>query len=161
VVNGDGETCARATGTLPATQATAPSLDSYPVVPLPAERRPPTPEALAGLVLGSVEVGFHADRADETLAELGDDHALYRDLGVAHPAWFLRQANLLLMANVALGPWIHTGSEVANLGLLATAGGCRCAAGWTPSSNGGGTNWPSSTSSWSPTEPIRSCTCAT
>jgi hypothetical protein len=67
-------------------------------------------------VLGSLEAGFHADRADTAL--LGDDLPIYRELGVAHPVWLLYFANALLASSVALGPWIHTASAVQNLSLL-------------------------------------------
>ena len=36
---------------------------------------------------------------------------------VCHPAFYLAQANEILMANVKLGPWIHTGSEVQHYAL--------------------------------------------
>ena len=115
----DGEVRAAATAALPAEAAEPPSLESYPTADLPGRRHPPTPEALGAIgTLGTVEVGFHADRVGETLAELGDDLSLYRDLAVAHPAWLLRQANLLLAANVALGPWVHAESELTNFGVL-------------------------------------------
>jgi hypothetical protein len=117
--NPDGEVCAVATATLPLEPAAAPSLDDYPVVQLPAERRPPSPEALAAVGnLGTVEAGFHAGRVDETLALVGDDLPIYGELGVAHPTWLLYLANAILASNVALGPWIHTASDVTNLGLL-------------------------------------------
>jgi hypothetical protein len=37
--------------------------------------------------------------------------ALYREEGIAHPAWILRDANYVLSANVRLGPWIHVESH--------------------------------------------------
>ena len=96
-----------------------PSVDRYPEVPLPPRLLEPTPEALAGVdILGSVEAGFHADRIDDTVALVGDDLPIYRELGVAHPVWLLYFANALLAANVALGPWIHTASAVRNLSVL-------------------------------------------
>jgi hypothetical protein len=96
-----------------------PSIEDYPELPLPARLLEPTPEALAGVeVLGAVEAGFHADRIDDSVALVGDDLPIYRELGVAHPVWLLYFANALLAANVALGPWIHTASAVQNLGLL-------------------------------------------
>ncbi|MBV9410339.1 MAG: hypothetical protein JO148_01975, partial [Acidimicrobiia bacterium] len=96
-----------------------PPVDDFPEAPLPDVRLPPTPEALATIeVLGSVGAGFHASRIDETMAMVGDDLSIYRDLGVAHPVWLLYFANTLLSSNVALGPWIHTASAVQNFGLL-------------------------------------------
>jgi hypothetical protein len=96
-----------------------PAIADYPVTPLIDERVPPMPEALAALGdLGTVGAGFHAGRADETLALVGDDLPLYQELGVAHPTWLLYFANALLASSVALGPWIHTASEVRNIGML-------------------------------------------
>jgi hypothetical protein len=116
---GSDEACAVADARLIPSRPLVPSLDDYPEGPLPAVRLDPTPEAMAGVdVLGSVEAGFRAGRIDETLALVGDDLPLYRDLGVAHPTWLLYFANALLASNVALGPWIHTASTVQNLGLL-------------------------------------------
>ena len=43
--------------------------------------------------------------------------ALYRSEAVAHPGALLRLVNLLLMSNVALGPWVHTSSSCRFLGL--------------------------------------------
>jgi hypothetical protein len=116
--NGNDEVCGVGQARL-AAEPTAPALDDYPEAPLPSPRFEPTPEALAGLdVLGSLEAGFHADRLDETTALVGDDLAIYRQLGVAHPVWLLYFANALLASSVALGPWIHTASAVQNLGTL-------------------------------------------
>jgi acyl dehydratase len=95
------------------------SLDDFPEASIPDVRLPPTPEAMATIdVLGTVGAGFHASRIDETMALVGDDLPIYRELGVAHPVWLLYFANALLAANVALGPWIHTASAVQNFGLL-------------------------------------------
>jgi hypothetical protein len=53
-----------------------------------------------------VTAAGHADY----LAGIGDDLAIYQD-DVVHPGALLRMVNALLMRNVALGPWIHTGSR--------------------------------------------------
>jgi len=117
--NPAGEVCALATATLPATAAPLPALDDFPTAPLPAQRHDPSPEALRVIdQLGTVEAGFHAGRVDETLALVGDDLPIYRELAVAHPTWILFFANAVLASNVVLGPWIHTASDVTNLGLL-------------------------------------------
>ena len=117
--NPAGDVCATGEATLPLEAGRPPSIDAYPAVPLPGERVPATPEALSALgPLGAVEAGFHAGRVDETLALVGDDLPIYRRLRVAHPTWLLYFANSLLAANVALGPWIHTASEVANHSVL-------------------------------------------
>ena len=119
VRNAAGEVCAVGRATLPDDPAASPDLAEYPARPLPQGRRAPTPEALAAdAELGTVEAGFHLGRADETLALVGDDLPIYRDLGVAHPTWLLFFANAALASNVALGPWIHTASAVVNHGVL-------------------------------------------
>ena len=59
---------------------------------------------------GTVEAGLaYLDAIDEPAA-------LYRDEAVAHPGLLLRLVNLLLMRNVALGPWVHTSSDCRLLG---------------------------------------------
>ena len=76
-------------------------------------------EALpAGKVLGSVEARFHTDRAVDYLASVREEAPIFTELGIAHPGHLLRSANLILAANVRLGPWIHTGSEVRHLGVV-------------------------------------------
>ena len=117
--NEKGEVCAVASARVGADRPEVPSLDGYPEAARPTQPYEPAPEALADVdVLGSVEAGFHAGRMDETLALVGDDLALYHELGVAHPTWLLYFANALLASNVALGPWIHTASTVQNFGVL-------------------------------------------
>ena len=117
--NAKGDACAFGTAGLSGADVPVPSLERYPAAPLPSTRLEPTPEALAAVdVLGSVEAGFHASRLDDTMALVGDDLPIYRELAVAHPVWLLYFANALLARNVALGPWIHTASAMQNLGLL-------------------------------------------
>src|SRR5262249_40950303 len=49
--------------------------------------------------------------------EVEDPLDLYRGpAGLAHPGLLLQQANRALSENVALGPWIHTASDVTCLG---------------------------------------------
>jgi hypothetical protein len=45
------------------------------------------------------------------LAAIDEPLALYREQSLAHPGLLLRLVNLLLMRNVALGPWVHTSSS--------------------------------------------------
>ena len=117
--NAADEVCAVGQARLDARAPEFPSLEEYPEAPLVSPRLDPTPQALSGVdVLGSLEAGFHAERLDETAALVGDDLPVYRELGAAHPVWLLYFANAILASNVALGPWIHTGSAVQNLSLL-------------------------------------------
>lgn len=110
-----GEVCATGRATLPPPGAVRPpDVADFPLVPTPppAERPPATAEVLRGLPgLCVPAVGFHADRAATYLADIGDDHPLFREEGIAHPGWLIRLANTVLSANVRLGPWIHTSSE--------------------------------------------------
>src|SRR5438552_15465972 len=109
--NEDDVTCA--TGRAALGTGVAPDPAAYASAPLPEVRPPADDDSLAvGRVLGSLEFGFHAHRAGEYLVDIDDDHPLYRELGVAHPGWLLLAANLLLTANVRLGPWIHVESDV-------------------------------------------------
>jgi hypothetical protein len=102
-----------------ALQPTAVDLDHYPEAPLPRERVPATPAGIDSLdALGSLEFGFHADRAHRFLGQVEDDLAVYDREPLAHPGWLLRAANDILAANVRLGPWIHVGSAVENLGTV-------------------------------------------
>lgn len=86
---------------------------TIPSAPLPD---PPPPASFGvlgtGTVLGTLETGFHADRAEEYLADVREELALYREERIAHPGWLLRMANYVLAVNVELGPWIHTSSAV-------------------------------------------------
>jgi acyl dehydratase len=115
--NSADEVCAVGQARVDANAPARPSIEDYPEAPLISPRLDPTPEALAEVdLLGSLEAGYHADRADTAL--LGDDLPIYRELRVAHPVWLLYFANAILASNVALGPWIHTASAVQNLSML-------------------------------------------
>jgi acyl dehydratase len=107
-----GGLCATATAGVDDAGA-ASEADAIPRAGLPTDRPPSSPASLApGTVLGTIEAGFHADRAGEYLDDVGERLPLYRDQSVAHPGWLLRFANAILVANVKLGPWIHVGSDV-------------------------------------------------
>ncbi len=112
-----GERCASASVALPS-EAVAPEVEEWPSpVPVPerADRPAASPETLAvSTVFGLEPHRFHADVASAYLADVREDLALYREEGIAHPAWILRDANYVLSANVELGPWIHVESEVVH-----------------------------------------------
>lgn len=78
----------------------------------------PLPPVLAGAPQVGPFGSFveHADpvAAREYARRVGDGHPLYDD--VVHPGLLLRLVNAALMRNVALGPWIHTGSDCRFLG---------------------------------------------
>ncbi|MCB1748849.1 MAG: MaoC family dehydratase, partial [Gammaproteobacteria bacterium] len=112
--NPAGEVCALGTAHYPAPASAASNPPDR--APLPSPRVPATPEALAALgTLGSFECAQTAAEAQAFVAAAGDaDSACYGD--VLHPAWLLRQANYVVDRSIALGPWIHTASEVVHLG---------------------------------------------
>ena len=115
-----GACCAVATPG-PAADRTQEATLDLPLVPIPArdERPPATPETLAAGISFALEPHrFHAEVAATYLDDVREDLPLFRDEGVAHPAWILRDANHVLSANVELGPWIHVGSDVVHLGAV-------------------------------------------
>ncbi|HEX7165695.1 MAG TPA: hypothetical protein VF230_01820 [Acidimicrobiales bacterium] len=113
-----GTCCATATASV---NGSRPPVELLPLTSPPRrdERPAASPEVLApGTVLGHLDVGFHAEHAGAYLADVREDLPLFRDEGVAHPGWLLRQANYVLTANARLGPWIHVESECTHLGLV-------------------------------------------
>lgn len=108
-----GEACVLATVNMPEPNRRPQTLP--PLRPLPAQRRPATPESLrAEPVFGTLTGCVSLRDATAYTAMLGDDAMRYA--GLVHPAWLLRQANLVVDRNLELGPWIHVGSEVSFLG---------------------------------------------
>lgn len=93
----------------------APALAEYPQ-PKPPHSRPPADEtSLApGVWLASAPVQLTAAVQQDYLRDVRERSPLYAETGLAHPGWLLRQCNSALKDNVALAPWIHTGSKVRN-----------------------------------------------
>ena len=109
---------ARATGAAALASPSACPVD-VPVAPMPGQRPPASPETLApGTVLGTLDYGFHADKAPTYLDEVGEALPLFRNGGVAHPGWLMRTANYVLADSVVLGPWIHVSSAVRHHGVV-------------------------------------------
>ena len=125
--NADGTVCATAEAGLPGadlhsgsdTDHRPPPLSTWPDA-VPATAPPDaSPESLApGTALRVAGHRFHADQADEYLADVREELPLYRDARVAHPGWLLRDANRVLSANVRLGPWIHVESVAQHCGIV-------------------------------------------
>lgn len=93
--------------------ADPPDLKNYPERPMPPEdQRPPAScETLApGTVLGTLVKNLDLTTASYS-APL---HAAIGAARLAHPAILLALANEIFLSSVALGPWIHVGSEIAN-----------------------------------------------
>ena len=120
VRNPDADLCATARATLPPAAPSPPELCTYPLAALPAQRPPASPDSLVpGTLLGSLASGFHAERAPEYLTDVRETLPIYREQRIAHPGYLLRNANYILAANVALGPWIHVGSDVQHYAVAA------------------------------------------
>jgi hypothetical protein len=119
VRNPDGAVCATAEVALPDAAPARPDPDGWPEVDQVGDPPPASPEALVpGTAFGLAPHGFHAELAGEYLDAVREDLPIYRDEGLAHPGWVLRDANYVLSANVRLGPWIHVSSDVQHLGLV-------------------------------------------
>ena len=82
-----------------------PHVDDWPDVPQTIAPPPASPEVLVpGTAFGLEPHGFHADKHAEYLADVREELPLYREDGIAHPGWVLRDANYVLSGNVRLGP---------------------------------------------------------
>jgi len=98
---------------------TATSLASYEDTPVasPDSRLPAAREYLkSGTRLGTLKQRLYLERDQPPLLEkIGEKLPIYYGPeGVAHPYVLLALANQFLMANVKLGPWIHTQSDLMN-----------------------------------------------
>lgn len=117
--NPDGILCAVGTASLPTTIATIHPAN-YPRHDLPAIRPAATIANLpVGTVLGSLDWSLDLPAlAAKFLSDVRATQSLFFGTeAICHPAFYLAQANEILMANVKLGPWIHTGSEVQHYAL--------------------------------------------
>ncbi len=113
--NAAGEACVVGSASFPSHVRELPTLTNS--VPLPAVRRPATPEALgSNPQLGTLHEIFTPAQNAALLRGMGEDLALYQS--VVHPAWLLRQANMVVDSNVAVGPWIHVASKIEHFGVV-------------------------------------------
>jgi hypothetical protein len=96
-----------------------PTVDDWPDVPQTTIPSPASPESLVvGTAFGLEPHGFHADKQVQYLDDVRETLPLYREQGIAHPGWLLRDANYVLSSNVVLGPWIHVESVVTHHGVV-------------------------------------------
>jgi hypothetical protein len=90
--------------------------EDYPPRPLPASGKLP-PATIdnfrVGDHFGSLEFTLDwAGRMAKFLDDVVETSPIYRgSAAVCHPAFWIAQANEIVMQNMALGPWIHTASE--------------------------------------------------
>ncbi|GAB3301159.1 hypothetical protein GCM10027298_15900 [Epidermidibacterium keratini] len=119
VVNPDGTPVSFAQAEIPTDEPPRIDLSRYAEGPLPDAPPAASPQTLAvGTQLGSIEIDFPDEKAQTYLADVREELPLYTERGYAHPGWVLGLANLALLKNVTLGPWIHVGSTVRNLGVI-------------------------------------------
>jgi hypothetical protein len=115
LLNQSGELCAVGSAGMP---NSLPALNpkDYPFCP-PAGLRPASIASFSiGDALGSVE--FDLDLKDESpkfLDNVVESAPIYDS--VCHPAFWIAQANEILMRNIALGPWIHTASDAQHYAI--------------------------------------------
>jgi hypothetical protein len=95
-------------------------LDRFVATPLPNTRLPAEPGAIKLGPLGSVEQPVDLDRHTAYRSGIDEDLPIYEK--VAHPGALLRLVNELVVHNVALGPWIHTSSDIRFLALAPLPG---------------------------------------
>lgn len=110
-----GELRAVGTASLPPINPDEMYTAKYPQRPLPAQRPVATLANMpVGMGLGSLawRTGWAEGEENFLFNMRATLLIFYRAEPVCHPAFYLAQANELLRANVQLGPWIHTGSEV-------------------------------------------------
>lgn len=112
--------CAVGEASLPSMNTAIHAAD-FPAQPLPLAKPPASLAALpGGTTLGSLhwQLDLATISADKFLHDVRATLPLYfGEQAVCHPAFYLAQANEILMANVQLGPWIHTGSDVQHYDL--------------------------------------------
>lgn len=109
LINQSGELCAVGSAGLP-NSLTALDPGAYPFR-APAQLAPATIASFSiGAMLGSFE--FNVDLKSEMpkfLDNVVETSPIYDS--ICHPAFWIAQANEILMRNIALGPWIHTASD--------------------------------------------------
>jgi acyl dehydratase len=118
-VESGGERCATGHASIPTQRPVLRISDAIPPVEPPNDRPLASEQSLApGCALGIAP--FAIDRAMllDYLTEIRESEPLYRVEGLVHPGQILRVANMALVQNVMLGPWIHVGSKVDHLAAV-------------------------------------------
>ncbi len=116
--------CANGSASLPEGDAVAPPPGTPPgtflrgVPPAMDERPPASPDTLpVGRSLHAREFEVSAGVAADYLRDVRETDPLYASEQLVHPGLVLRMCNQALLQGVRLGPWIHVGSVVQNLGV--------------------------------------------
>ncbi len=113
----DGITCATGSAGIDASTP-RPALSDYPQRLPPPVRSPAGEQSLAvGTILGTKPAMLTPERQATYLRDVRETHDVYALKGIAHPGLLLRLCNSILVENVVLAPWIHTGSTLQNFAL--------------------------------------------
>jgi hypothetical protein len=116
IVRSRDETCATGSASLASAFGSPPKFATPPASP--ANRPPADERSLAvDTLLGMRPTALTAEYAERYLADVREGDPLYAQEGIAHPGIVLRTCNWALSHNVVLGPWMHVGSTVQNIGL--------------------------------------------
>lgn len=118
--NEEGKLCGIGEASLPDSHGDTVNVHDYPESPLPEEdQRIPADitQIPRDRVLGNLDFTFLGDdfqgESGKFIEDMRDPLPLYQgSTGLLHPALIPHQANQILARNVALGPWIHTASDV-------------------------------------------------
>ncbi|CCD93004.1 conserved hypothetical protein [Bradyrhizobium sp. ORS 375] len=118
-VTSQGQLCATGSASLP---ASAPHvvLAEYRDVPPAAVRPAVSAESFAaGSWLGTAPRAWPGQAATTYLDEIRERDPIYANERLGHPGMLQRVMNRLLVDNVVLGPWIHVGSRMQLLSVIA------------------------------------------
>lgn len=107
--------CATGRAFIPADARPAPAIDALPTATPPVERPAASETSLKpGRALGIKPVTIDHAMLGSYLDDIRETEPIYRAEGLVHPGQILRLANMALVQNVVLGPWIHVGSTLRN-----------------------------------------------
>ncbi len=121
----DGRVCATGTASIPDVRLAPPFQRDDPPAPATAHRPVASRTALEWLMragMGSLRLSWRSEPPyDQYTRDQAEMPSCVRpdQRAFANPAFLVNLANRALTANVRLGPWIHTESEVQNFSRLA------------------------------------------
>jgi hypothetical protein len=118
-VTSQGQLCATGSASLPAA-APVVALADYREVPAAAVRPLVSAESFAvSSWLGTAPRAWPGQAATVYLGEIRERDPVYAEQRLGHPGMLQRVMNRLLVDNVVLGPWIHVGSRMQLLSVIA------------------------------------------
>jgi acyl dehydratase len=114
-VESTGERRAMGRAIAPSDPPPAPGIGALPDGRPPSTRPAASEASLApGRALGITPLTVDRAMLSTYLDEIRETEPIYRAQELVHPGQVLRLANMALVQNVLLGPWIHVGSKVRN-----------------------------------------------